>query len=320
MPDRTDTLALALDRDPPEGRWLFLNAAPVAALADAAHEQPSRPDYLALERVGRDVAPLAEDRGFDGAALLLTRSRRLNERLLARAWNAVRPGGRVVACGAKTDGVAPLRKWAGERAQIRASLPKHHATAFTLIREGDAWPVPERLPRQDEWWTALGAFSADGPDPASMLLAGHLDAVEGRVADLGAGWGYLAAKALEHRAGHVALFEADHAALEAARRNVDAARASFHWHDVAGEPIAERFDAVVMNPPFHAGSGARGRAADPALGQRFIARAAEILAPGGRLLMVANHHLPYENELDARFRSWEQLERSGGFKVLSARR
>lgn len=317
MPDQTDTLALALQRDPPEGRWLFLNAAPVHELADAVHEQPSRPGYLALQRLGRTVAPRVTETGFSGAALLLTRARRLNENLLARAWNAVRPGGRIVACGPKTLGVAPLRRWAATRAAIADSLPKHHAIAFTLVRDGGDWPVPELLERCDDgWWTAPGMFSAGRPDPASVLLAAHFEGLRGRVADLGAGWGYLSARLLERHPGPVALYEADHAALEAAKRNLpDVAHATFHWHDVVGEPIPERFETIVMNPPFHT-----GRAADPLLGQRFIERAAEALAPSGRLLMVANRQLPYERVLAERFATWEQVADTGGFKVLAARR
>ena len=67
------------------------------------------------------------------------------------------------------------------------------------------------------------------------------------------------------------------------------ARIGFFWHDLAAETVTRRYDAVVMNPPFH-----RGRAADPALGQAMIGKAAAALTPGGRLLMVANRQLPYE--------------------------
>ena len=318
MPDHRDTLALALERDLPEGGWLFLNAAPVAPLADAAHEQPFRPDYLALAKSGRAVFRHVTETGFDGAALLLTRSRRLNEALLSRAWNAVRGDGRVVACGPKTMGVAPLRRWAAARTAVADSFAKHHATAFTLIRPtgegGEDWPVTEAEPGPDGILRPLGSFSADGPDPASTLLVAHLDALgeAAKVADLGAGWGHLS-MALAERGVTPHLYEADHAALEAARVNLDG-KGAFHWHDVVGEPIAERFEAVVTNPPFHT-----GRAADPLLGQRFIERAAGVLVPGGRLLMVANRQLPYERVLGERFRTWEQLADAGGFKVLLGR-
>ena len=338
MPDQRDTLALVFARDlvRANGAALFLNAAPLpdGALRGAACEQGFRPDFLALEAAGYDAAPERETApeseaaprreaagGHDLAALLLGRSRQVNERNLARAWNALRPGGTLVVAGDKTAGIAPIRKLAASRAVLSDSLAKHHATAFWAVREGDDWPVPD-LAREAEGFRLLaGQFSADGPDPASRLLASHLDGRPlGRTADLGAGWGYLAAQALRRaKPTSVELFEADHAALAAARGNVAAdVPLAFHWHDVAGEPIERRFDTVVMNPPFHAGSGGAGRAAEPRIGQRFIERASEALLPKGRLLMVANRNLPYERTLAERFRSWEKLEEAAGFKVLEA--
>ena len=218
-----------------------------------------------------------------------------------------------MVCGAKTDGIAAIRKLCAARTPIEASLSKNHAVAFTLRREGDDWPVPRTEPGPDGVLRPPGTFSADGPDPGSVLLVEHLDALRtsGRVADLGAGWGHLSLAVSARAPSALHLYEADHVALEAARANVP--DATHHWHDVANEPIAEAFDAVVMNPPFH-----RGRAADPALGQAFIARAREILVPGGRLLMVANRQLPYEATLDKHFRRHERLTQENGFKVILA--
>ena len=109
-------------------------------------------------------------------------------------------------------------------------------------------------------------------------------------------------------------YEAELAALEAARTNVPDPRAGFHWTDVTGLGAGgEPYDAVIMNPPFH-----QGRAAEPDLGAGFIAAAARILKPHGRLVMVANRQLPYEAALDAAFRRWTRLEEAGGYKLLEA--
>ena len=328
MPDQRDTLALVFSRGlvPSAGRWLFLHAAPLpdGHLREASCEQPFRPDFLALEAAGYDAAPAWDGpahEGFDGAALLLGRSRRSNETNLARAWNALRPGGTLVVAGDKTAGIAPIRKLAASRAPVADSFAKHHATAFWMERTGEAWPVPPLETIVDGWHVAAGTFSADGPDPASLMLARHLqDRPLGHTADLGAGWGFLAAEAAARaRPASIELFEADHRALALAKRNlVTALPVAFHWHDVAGEPIARRFDSVVMNPPFHTGSVGAGRAAEPGLGQRFIERASEALRPKGRLLMVANRNLPYERTLAKRFASWQELEAANGFKVLEA--
>ena len=56
----------------------------------------------------------------------------------------------------------------------------------------------------------------------------------------------------------------------------------------------------------------------PDIGRAFIAAAAEALRPGGRLLLVANRHLPYEAVLDAHFGSVRTLAQQQGFKVIEA--
>ncbi|MBA3325767.1 MAG: methyltransferase, partial [Rhodobacteraceae bacterium] len=171
--------------------------------------------------------------------------------------------------------------------------------------------------------TEAGLFSADGPDPGSQRLAAAFDAgagsrLKGRVADLGAGWGWLAHEALVRCPGisSIDLYEAEARALDAARCNVPDPRAAFHWADVRTLRRADpAHDAVIANPPFHA-----GRAAEPELGRAFVAAAARLLKPSGRFLMVANRQLPYEAALDAAFGRWEKLSENGAFKVIAAER
>ena len=91
------------------------------------------------------------------------------------------------------------------------------------------------------------------------------------------------------------------------------ANVAFHWHDVT-QGLSTHYDTIVMNPPFHAQS----RADRPDLGRRFIEVAAQALRPRGRLVLVANRHLPYEAVLGERFAQVRVLEDTGGFKVLEA--
>ena len=104
-------------------------------------------------------------------------------------------------------------------------------------------------------------------------------------------------------------------ALECAKRNVTDERAKFHWEDVPQWEPPHRMDAVVMNPPFHT-----GRAAEPQIGQAFVAAAARILAQNGSLWMVANRHLPYEAELKKCFAHVEELGGDARFKLFHAAR
>ena len=69
-----------------------------------------------------------------------------------------------------------------------------------------------------------------------------------------------------------------------------------------------------MNPPFH-----EGKEADPLIGLKFIAAAAQALRPEGQLWLVANRQLPYENLLTEAFAQMDKIVETGGFKVLHAR-
>ncbi|MGB0440561.1 MAG: class I SAM-dependent methyltransferase, partial [Paracoccaceae bacterium] len=132
--------------------------------------------------------------------------------------------------------------------------------------------------------------------------------------DLGAGWGFLSRAIAAHPdVTTLHLIEADHDALSCAKSNVTDPRARFHWADATRWDTPELLDTVVMNPPFHI-----GRKADPALGQAFITAAARNLKPRGRLLMVANRHLPYEADIETCFATQRLVSDANGFKIIEA--
>ena len=168
--------------------------------------------------------------------------------------------------------------------------------------------------------TRPGVFAWDRVDAASAMLAAALPAeLSGRIADFGAGWGYLSLQVLARcpRVAALDLFEADARVLALAEANlagparVRVVPVQVHWHDVAAGVVG-RFDAIVCNPPFHA----LGRGERPDIGRAFIAAAAQALRPGGRLWLVANRHLPYEQALGAGFGAARLVAQEGGFKVV----
>lgn len=291
--------------------------------------QGFRPDFNVLAKAGHDVSPEPAGKGFDAALVLCGRHRGLNELRLADALESSRPGALIVVAGGKDDGIASLRKRVGAIVPLDGSMSKYHGMAFWLSRPAEAGPAMEALRAGNgpvlvdgRFIAAPGMFSHDRVDQGSRLLCEALSAdIAGRVADFCAGWGYLAVGIAERcpKATSIDLYEADHASLQAARRNMaalaPAAVARFFWHDLAGEPVAGRYDAVVMNPPFHT-----GRAAEPGIGQALICVAARSIKPGGQLLMVANRQLPYEATLSESFRSVDKLREEAGFKVFRARR
>ncbi len=211
---------------------------------------------------------------------------------------------------------------------LDGSLSKYHGIAFWLRKSPEAEAYAQTMHDWQSNWplinnrfrTAPGMFSHDRIDDGSALLAQHLPAdLSGAAADFCAGWGYLSAELLDRcpKIASLDLFEADHASLEAARLNLADARVptKFHWQDLAAEPVARAYDAIVMNPPFH-----QGKAADPAIGNAMIRAASAAMKPNGRLWMVANRGLPYEPALAAGFKQSGELLRDGKFKLLWAKR
>ncbi len=334
MADYRNTLFLPFEKGlltaPKDGQagvrnWTLLNAKfPSNTSTDWSKiltcEQGFRTDYLELSEQGFKVEPsLTTLKNQDGVMIFAARSRHVNEANLIRAWNGTKPGGVIMFAGQKTSGVQPLRKWAGKRTEIHGSLSKHHAVVFWLVRDGKDWVEQPTDLLVDGYHIAAGMFSASGPDKGSKLLAEYIAAMphgglRGRVADFGAGWGFLSAEIQKStdNIDSLELYEADWESLEAAKFNVGE-KADYHWCDITKEAPKGPYNWIVMNPPFHT-----GRAAEPSLGNIFIEAAAKALPQGGSLLLVANTNLPYEKTLEKFFKKVERRAQANGFKIIQA--
>lgn len=308
---------------PTEGPLVALRARP-GAYAELPRErmvcvQGFRPAHDALAAEGLEVRTEPPERATL-AIVHATRDREETLGLIARAWAMLAEGGWLIVDGDRGEGIDGIWK------RLRRELPeaeqesKAHGRVIWVRRGSQTLPAWEAAleprPNQDGYLTAAGMFSADGIDPGSAELATHLaGALKGRVADFGAGWGWLAAEVLRLNPEIEALdlVEAEAAALDCARQNVTDPRATFHWADATRWPGP--YNHVIMNPPFHA-----GRKPDPALGHAFIAAAARALGPKGSLWMVANRHLAYEDALKASFGEVTPVAESNRYKVIRARK
>jgi len=302
-------------------RAFFLRAE-ISPFKDIDAEQSFRPEYLRLKRAGWSVVPRIERGGYQLGQVLLTKHKEESFANIARGWSLLAEGGTLVCAGANDDGAPSLERHVGKAFGLDHTLSKFHCRVFWLTR-GDRHPpdywrdlASLRAVGDGSWMSQPGIFSWDRIDDGSALLAGHLpNDLSGHVADFGCGWGYLGREILARSPGiaKIDLIDAEHRALEAARANLADGRASFHWLDLLQEAAPATYDAIVCNPPFHA-----GRAAEPALGQTIIAAAARALRPGGRFYMVANRGLPYEPLLKANFASFETLADNNKFRVSLA--
>lgn len=325
------TLFLALDEMPDAGRAAFLRARLHPALSRLKDrlscEQTFKPHADQLQAAGLSLPDRLEG-PFDLILLLPTRSR--DETLFdyARAFDLLAMGGSLLCAMPNNLGAGRFEGLLEQLAGRVGSLSKNKCRAFWARKTASLdqallaeWRDLGRLrPVMDgRFLSRPGIFGWDKIDAGSQLLTETLPpAIAGTVADLGAGYGFLGDFLLRRHPAitRLDLFEAEKLALDAARANLarlePQADIGYHWCDVTRGVGSDLYDWVVTNPPFH-----EGRAADPGLGQAFIAAAAQGLRPGGQLWLVANRQLPYEQALGGVLRHIHCAAERDGFKILT---
>lgn len=316
-------LDLAFPDGPPEGEVLFVGAAAADDLSplDPQHVQIVQGNFAehqGLTTRGFRVATHVEGT-FDTAVVRLSRAKAASRARIADTAGRLAAGAAMWIDGQKTDGVDAMVKELRKLAPVTDVHSKSHGKIFRVtIPQGD-WLPADWASRETEvapgFITLPGVFSADGIDPGSQMLADHLpEKLPTRMVDLGAGWGWLSAQVLARPGVEVLhMIEADHAAIESARKNVTDPRARFHWADARDFRLTDPVNGIVMNPPFH-----EGRQADPKLGAAFIANAARLLTGAGKMWMVANRHLPYESVLAQYFGQVHEIGGDTRFKIIEA--
>ena len=252
----------------------------------------------------------------DTSVVVVPRSKTLAKAMVAEA---ARRSKFVIVDGQKTDGVDSLFKECRKRLGDVPSLPKAHGRIFWFHADEifADWETGGPVLGAHGFYTQPGVYAEGAVDRGSELLAANLPKkLPARVADFGAGWGFLSRAILDVQGVEsLHLIEAEDLSLECAKLNVTDARARFEWEDVSRFSASAPFDAIVMNPPFH-----QSRAAEPDLGRRFIQAASRALSPGGQLWMVANRHLPYESQLSDSFRNVSEFGGNASFKLFHATR
>ena len=242
--------------------------------------------------------------------------------VLAHALRTLTPNGSLTASAAKDKGGQRLREElegfgcdVAERFKARQRIctaPRPDALhGLTDAIKAGAPVTVETIGLRSQ----PGIFSWNRVDPGTALLLRHLPALAGRGADLGAGLGILSMNVLTSPSvEELTLVEIDRRAVEAARMNVSDPRACFAWSDAREMGLTD-LDFVVSNPPFHA-EGIEDRG----LGRAFIAAAARMLRRSGMLYLVANRHMPYEEELRATFRNVKSVADAAGYKIFEGRK
>ncbi len=288
--------------------------------------------------VGHGRKPLPGDLVADVVAIRIPQGKLSLLQLLHDAHALLRVGGFCYIAGATNEGaksaastmevlfgnVSTVATASGHRVvrairqaspPVGASVPSSPYTDADVFHE----QVLELRGQTFTFSSRPGVFSWDHLDEATAILVEHMDVRTGdRVLDLGCGYGVLGVVAgrLAGEAGHVTMVDVDAEAVRSAERSAAAARIApvrVLPSDIAHAVLDERFDVVVTNPPFHV-----GKATDIEVPIQFIADAFAVLAPGGRLNLVANRTLPYEGAMKYLFGNITTVHDGRRFKVLSA--
>ncbi|EAR10485.1 class I SAM-dependent methyltransferase [Reinekea blandensis] len=237
---------------------------------------------------------------------------------LDRLQKTLQPGQRLWIVGENNGGIKSLPK----------RLPHWEVTKLDSARHCSLFEVTNNTdqPSAEEQWTTFswqdltgyalpGVFSAGRLDKGTEVLLSTLPEFHGELLEFGAGSGILtSALAKQPSVRRVDAVEIDLLAVRSANRTVQenqlTNKAFIHWSDGLESLPAQRYDALVSNPPFH-----QGLRTAYAATEKLFAQAHLWLKPGGQFIWVINDFLNYQMHLDSAFSAPETLVRERGFKV-----
>ena len=290
--------------------------------------------YTFLRDAGANIEfaafPQTDEEKYDWVIINLPRQKALLNMLLDCAATILAKGGVVWLAGENKAGIKSANKQLKSHfGQIRKLDNARHCSLFEAgVRLKQELFDPSNY--RDQWdlncngsgITVIsypGVFAHGRLDNGTALLLHALETTElrGDVLDFACGAGIIGACIAAHHAdSSVTLLDTSALALKACTETLEANQ--LEGHVLASDGLSEindSFDVVISNPPIHAGART-----DNHLGLRLLESVHEHIRPGGKLILVANIHLPYEKWLSARFKRFSELAANDSYKVIVATR
>jgi 16S rRNA (guanine1207-N2)-methyltransferase len=160
-----------------------------------------------------------------------------------------------------------------------------------------------------------GVFSYDKLDEGTKMLVEAAEAAgAANVLDMGCGYGVIGLVASAQGAGTVHMVDNDLLAIAACVETLSVngvTKAQVFAGDLLAPVLFNKYDLILSNPPFHAGQAVNYQIASAMIGQSFQA-----LAPSGKLVIVANRFIRYDQLIESVFGNVSTLAESGKFHVL----
>ena len=278
--------------------------------------------------VGFGAFPDTDNGNYQWVILNLPRQKALLGMLLDCAATLLNANGTLWLAGENRAGIKSSIKHLQSRFSRVSKLDSaRHCTLFTASGISGETTFDPAVYRE-EWLLDSGSanltvvsypgvFAHGRLDPGTALLLDVIGAVpiEGAVLDFACGAGVIGASiARRHEHANLTLLDSNGLALRACKETL--AANGLHGNVLASDGLSElegSFDLVISNPPIH-----DGVKTDTGMSKRLLDTVHDHLRPGGRLIMVANIHLPYEKWLTQTFRRCRQLASNEHYKVLGA--
>jgi 16S rRNA (guanine1207-N2)-methyltransferase len=276
---------------------------------------------------GHPAAPWPSGGPFEAALVRLPRSTDEQRMSLHASLSVLAPGGRLILYGGNDEGIRPAARMLEEVCgAVTRIASRGHGRVLAAVRPSRtemlrdslaAWRTEVPLSIAGlvrNWVTYPGLFAAGRIDEGTALIVGVLPqlAAGARVLDYGCGAGAIGAALAAAPGIALDMLDSDAVALEAARENVAGARRILGAR-VMDAGTGGRYQAILSNPPLHAGF-----AHEHALVERLIADAPAALAPGGVLQLVVQRRVPLERHLVRHFPHVEIVAETGRYRVWRA--
>lgn len=262
--------------------------------------------------------------------LRIPKQKALLEQQLATLAGVLQPGSLLLAAAMDKHTPAGLERelahWIGPTTRERGRLKAHLWRTQGGLQAAPAAPDTGGRYACEvlgiALYSAANVFSRDGLDIGTRFLLDQLPRLRpvSRAVDLACGNGVIGLAALQAGLADTMWF-CDESAQAIASAQVNAGRllntaidrARFLHGDGLLDWSDEAPELILCNPPFHI-----QHTVDDFVGRRLILQAAQTLAPGGALCMVANRHLDYRAALRPGFRHWQVLAENRKFRVYLA--
>jgi len=261
---------------------------------------------------------------YDLVIVSAQKSREETLHKIAMGYQHTKMGGAFIIEGGRRNGIDSIIKNVSDIIPIDYITSKGHGKiALLKLRSKNSktfsnWSqLGNPVRNLDGFFSVPGLFSYKRVDPASQFLSETFDKkITGNVIDLGCGWGFLSSEALTkcEEITSIKLIDNDSKAIRSAKLNIENPKATFEWMDISETLLTnKKFDTVICNPPFHYGS-----TKDIKLGLSFIDVSSHILKDSGKMLIVANVHLPYENIINKLFSKFNIIKQNKCYKIILA--